>query len=940
MSYCSLSLLLGSLFIIGTSSYPNGSCDGYTTLDEPRRNYLFSSSSIPGYPINTDTQRTNIWVRYVGIGGDTVIPQCAPLYYSGVYYPIHLTFTHPQSESETPTTGNACGNAGSCCNYNVAIQVIYCSSGGFYVYRQMNSHPIAYMGYVTYINECEETANLCGPHSNCTNSPGVYNCSCLEGFVPSDPALALNPTHNPCTDVNECVEIEKVCGGFGKCTNTPGNYTCTCYNGYKPDGPFDCQDIDECFNSTICGQESVCTNTPGAHNCTCLLGFSPTNPVLDPSKANPCIDIDECLNKTMCGPDANCTNSYAAHSCTCLFGYLLTSPDAIASPLNPCLDIDECANTPGLCGLHSVCTNAPGTFHCSCVEGYFSSTGVLWETDVTVCESVDDVLAAIVPPEGQSKEMYFLNQMNQQLMENPDIVLPEGKVSGVGTISAQQASTGQGWSGAGKDGGESGSVVLKISVLLVNALVDPSQGRVNKTIHTPELDISLQVMEANSTDTSSLSARGNTMDINLNALARNNNGTASAVFLTVSGMESLLGASFLQTENHTEMLSDVITATLPKINHTQLSEPVNFTMSHKRRLAEPGLMTCVYWEDRGMEYENGTKGRHWSVNGCWVVFSDENYTVCSCSHLSTFALIMQTGETVSEDNPFLEWVNRMCVIVGLVFFALAILTFLLCSWNPKINNTARLHLCLCLFLSHLLLLLDYTYLTHKLVCSVMAGLLHFLVVASFLWMLLEALQLYLLVQRLSRIQVIQREGLQKKYLFLIGYGIPLVIVGVSAAVKRDGYGGSKVCWLKPEQYFTWAVLGPVCTVLALNWILFCVTIWSLRPTLANMKSDVSQSKDTRLIIFKILAQFVILGCTWVLGLFQSTMVFKYLFIVLNSQQGTFLYIVHCLFNKEVRDEYRKWLGCSSSSSTPNSMLATLTHWNQAGQGGHKLALHT
>lgn len=31
----------------------------------------------------------------------------------------------------------------------------------------------------------------------------------------------------------------------------------------------------------------------------------------------------------------------------------------------------------------------------------------------------------------------------------------------------------------------------------------------------------------------------------------------------------------------------------------------------------------------------------------------------------------------------------------------------------------------------------------------------------------------------------------------------------------------------------------------LNWILFCATLWSLRPTLANMKSDVSQSKDTR-----------------------------------------------------------------------------------------------
>lgn len=31
----------------------------------------------------------------------------------------------------------------------------------------------------------------------------------------------------------------------------------------------------------------------------------------------------------------------------------------------------------------------------------------------------------------------------------------------------------------------------------------------------------------------------------------------------------------------------------------------------------------------------------------------------------------------------------------------------------------------------------------------------------------------------------------------------------------------------------------------LNCILFGATLWSLRPTLANMKSDVSQSKDTR-----------------------------------------------------------------------------------------------
>ena len=66
--------------------------------------------------------------------------------------------------------------------------------------------------------------------------------------------------------------------------------------------------------------------------------------------------------------------------------------------------------------------------------------------------------------------------------------------------------------------------------------------------------------------------------------------------------------------------------------------------------------------------------------------------------------------------------------------------------------------------------------------------LHFLVVSSFMWMLLEALQLYLLVWRLSKVQVILRDGLPWPYLYLIGYGVPFVIVGVSALVYSDGYG--------------------------------------------------------------------------------------------------------------------------------------------------------
>lgn len=72
----------------------------------------------------------------------------------------------------------------------------------------------------------------------------------------------------------------------------------------------------------------------------------------------------------------------------------------------------------------------------------------------------------------------------------------------------------------------------------------------------------------------------------------------------------------------------------------------------------------------------------------------------------------------------------------------------------------------------------------------MAGLLHFLVMASFMWMFLEALQLFLLVRRLSKVQVIQRDGLPTPVLYLVGYGAPFVIVGVSAAVFSEGYGAT------------------------------------------------------------------------------------------------------------------------------------------------------
>ena len=58
----------------------------------------------------------------------------------------------------------------------------------------------------------------------------------------------------------------------------------------------------------------------------------------------------------------------------------------------------------------------------------------------------------------------------------------------------------------------------------------------------------------------------------------------------------------------------------------------------------------------------------------------------------------------------------------------------------------------------------------------------------------------------------------------------------------------------------------------------------------------------RMLTFKATAQLFILGCTWFLGLLQvgpAAHVMAYLFTIINSLQGVFIFLVYCLLSKQV-----------------------------------------
>ncbi|KAL6482081.1 hypothetical protein MHYP_G00101610 [Metynnis hypsauchen] len=456
-----------------------------------------------------------------------------------------------------------------------------------------------------------------------------------------------------------------------------------------------------------------------------------------------------------------------------------------------------------------------------------------------------------------------------------------------------------------------GNAVLKAVEKLVSTLVRETDTTYVTNITLQALDVKVFVVGPNASlsTTVQLRTRSALMDIDLIGISKNNNGSAAVAFMSYSNLSTLLRPSFFNSPVNTvkTMLSTVVSAILPKTTNKQLTKPVNFTLKHIARLEPKSILTCVYWKE--------TK---WVEDGCKVTHTNKSHTTCSCVHLSTFALIMQPNP--GQSDPLLELLNMIAVSVGLVFLSLALLTFALCKRDSRVTNTALINLCISLLLAHLLFLLTQEFLGYirhyKMVCAAMAGVLHFLFLSAFVWMFIEAFLLFLFVKNLTKIRSKQEDVLSWKCLIVIGYAIPLAIVGISVGLFPGGYGSEK-CWIKNNKNFTWSFLGPVCVILASNIVLFCVIIVMLKYALAGLNNQVSQFRQTRILVFKTIVQFIVLGCSWILGFFtDGSKVLEIVFLFLNSQQGTFIFLVHCVLNQEVRQQYRKCLSvvCSCCKS--------------------------
>ncbi|XP_036968093.1 adhesion G protein-coupled receptor L3-like isoform X7 [Acanthopagrus latus] len=390
------------------------------------------------------------------------------------------------------------------------------------------------------------------------------------------------------------------------------------------------------------------------------------------------------------------------------------------------------------------------------------------------------------------------------------------------------------------------------------------------------------------------------------------------VYLSTENASMKLGSEAMSTNYSVIVNSPVITAAINKdSNKVYLSDPVIFTIRHLQQSEENFNPNCSFWS-----YSKKTMTGYWSTQDCRLLGTNRTHTTCSCTHLTNFAVLMAHVDVKNTDpvhDMLLDVITWVGILLSLVCLLISLFTFCFFRGLQSDRNTIHKNLCISLFIAESLFLVGINRGDQPIACAVFAALLHFFFLAAFTWMFLEGVQLYIML-----VEVFESEHSRRRYFYLVGYGVPALIVAVSAAVDYRSYGTDRVCWLRLDTYFIWSFIGPATLIIMLNVIFLGIALYKMFHHTAILKPDSGCLDNIKSWVIGAIALLCLLGLTWAFGLMyvnESTVVMAYLFTIFNSLQGMFIFIFHCVLQKKVRKEYGKCLRthCCSGKSVDSSI---------------------
>ncbi|XP_042203089.1 latrophilin-like protein LAT-2 [Homarus americanus] len=324
-------------------------------------------------------------------------------------------------------------------------------------------------------------------------------------------------------------------------------------------------------------------------------------------------------------------------------------------------------------------------------------------------------------------------------------------------------------------------------------------------------------------------------------------------------------------------------------NNTDVTITFQHLFSGEQYELNRSTAECVWWD---------ADNNSWSSSGCRFTYFNLTFSKCSCNHLTNFAIIMDINGVVNPDDVLLGWITCLGCSLSLVCLAVAIVTLithkLKCqrSASAKTTRIIRVNICACLFVSEVVLLAGLDKTENEAGCAVVAGFLHYFLLAYFFWMGVEGVNVYFLLVR-----VFQTSRSPLRYYLASGYGLPALIVAISAGVRYNGYGTKTFCWLDPNYHgLIWAFSGPALCILLVNVVMFTL---GMRVLLRQRPGEPSRNKKEarqrkKQLLKSSFTLATLMGLTWLTGYLyvsKGSEALEVLFTLVASLQGVVLFLV-------------------------------------------------
>ncbi|XP_033107955.1 adhesion G protein-coupled receptor L2-like isoform X2 [Anneissia japonica] len=316
-----------------------------------------------------------------------------------------------------------------------------------------------------------------------------------------------------------------------------------------------------------------------------------------------------------------------------------------------------------------------------------------------------------------------------------------------------------------------------------------------------------------------------------------------------------------------------------------------------------GKPKCVYWN-----YSEITNTGKWLDNGCETK-DMTTHIVCTCNHLTNFAILMDVHKAHAMiPEPHEDALGYITIIgcsISIVALLACIFVFSILKRLKSLRTTIHRNLCISLAASQFIFIVGVERTENKVVCSVIAGALHYSFLVSFMWMCLEGIHLYV---TLVRVFNAGDHGVLQYY--LAAYALPLLVVAVLAGSVPEGYGTDKYCWLSTENNFILAFAAPVAVIILLNLVILVVSLRKAYASSKAMKQEATKTQQLRTWVKGAITLLFLLGSTWATGLLffsRSSVFVAYIFTILNSLQGFFIFLFYCFNNDTVKKETKRWL---------------------------------